>query len=162
MHKKHDFSTKIQTIDLPLWTVRHIQTRSITKGIFSTVRIYIHVALTHYKPKNLFIIYTSHDVYKKKHNYLLPSIVQLLLRVLEHLLTPKIKEVVWICVELQSVFAILPEKEKFLVCEMKKVSKFSLRMSWVNYNSLKKCKFFIMVDKNILLILKNKISLITF
>jgi len=41
--------------------------------------------------------------------YLLSSIVQLLLRILEHFLTPQIKEVIRIGVELQAILTVLPE-----------------------------------------------------
>lgn len=42
-------TTKIQTIDLPLWTVRHIQTRSTTKGTVSIVRIAALRCRVHHK-----------------------------------------------------------------------------------------------------------------
>jgi hypothetical protein len=41
--------------------------------------------------------------------YLLSSIVQLLLRILEHFLTPQVKEVIRIGVELQAILTVLPE-----------------------------------------------------
>lgn len=43
-----------------------------------------------------------------KDSYLLSSIVQFLLRVFEHFLTPQVEEVIRVGVELQAVLAILP------------------------------------------------------
>lgn len=41
-------------------------------------------------------------------SYLLSSIMQFLLRVFEHFLTPQVEEVIRIGIELQAVLAILP------------------------------------------------------
>lgn len=45
-------------------------------------------------------------------SYLLSSIVQLLLRVLEHLLTPQIKEVIRIGIKFQAILAVLSARSK--------------------------------------------------
>lgn len=47
--------------------------------------------------------------YSAEDSYLLSSIVQFLLRVFEHFLTPQVEEVIRIGVEFQAVLAILPE-----------------------------------------------------